>query len=89
MFNWSWGYYSIFDADAMAIKPEWATTRSVLPLGRGPGASAAQPVIASFVTAGLPVVAMVMVPTIATADRHRYDARLSSHRHSQEQHHDL
>jgi hypothetical protein len=28
-----------------------------------------------------------MVPTIA--DRHRYDARLSSHRHRQEQHHDL
>ena len=31
---------------------------------------------------GLPVVVMVMVSTTATADRHRYDARLSSHRHS-------
>ena len=38
---------------------------------------------------GLPVVVMAMVSTIATADRHRYDARVSSHRHSQEQHDDL
>jgi len=71
----------------LAIKPEGATTRLVPPPRARAGRLGGATGDCFLCKVGLPVVVMVMVPTIA--DRHRYDARLSSHRHSQEQHQDL